>query len=270
MKRATYYLALAVLAFGATVAAADKITFKDPVGDDNGPGTYTYPTDIVYKKGSFDLTEFSVSKKADRVDFDVTVQATLADPWELWSGFSVQMVFIFIRTDNHQGARFTETVPGLNVRFAESDAWDKLVILSPLPAGRVEAEIQQKVAAAEQSSIIVPDRAKGADRTISATVDLARLGGGDPSKWSYQVVMQSTEGYPEGRDLFTRKVNEIAEQHRFGGGNDDDCDPHVLDILAGKATGAAEEVQLQHEMLKYECHPDGSSKKIALLKMVHK
>jgi hypothetical protein len=121
-----------------------------------------------------------------------------------------------------------------------------------------------------QSSIIVPDRAKGKGRTISAGVELARLGGGDPAKWGYQVVMQSNEGFPENRDLLTRKVNEIEEKHRFGGGNDDDCDPHAIDILAGMGAGAADEARLQHEMLKYACHPDGSTKKRAVLRMVRK
>lgn len=253
-----------------SAATAQKITFKDPVGDDNGPGTYTYPTDGVYKRGSFDLTEFSVTKKGDKVDFDVTVNTPLEDPWGMKTGFSVQMVFIFIQTDNRKGDGFTDTVPGLNVKFAPTDSWDKLVILSPQPPGRVKTEIEQKAPAAEQSSILVPSRVKGAGRTITASVDLAQLGGGDPSKWGYQVVMQSNEGFPDGKDMLTRKVNEYEGQHRFGGGTDSDCDPHAIDILAGKGTGDAGEVQAQHDMLKYECNPDGSAKQGAVLKMVRK
>ncbi len=274
MKRLTNILALGLLALVPAAAmgetSSETISFKDPVGDDHGPGGYTYPTDEVYTPGSFDLTDFKVTKKGDRVTFEVAVNAPLRDPWGLRSGFSLQMVFIFIQTDNRQGNGFVEAVPGLNVKFDQSDAWDKLVILSPQPAVRVEAEIEQKVDRDQQSSIIVPDRAKGTGHTISASVDLAQLGGGDPAKWGYQVVIQSNEGFPENRDLLTRRVNEVAVQHRFGGGNDDDCDPHVIDLLAGKATGAADEVKLQHEMLHYVCNPDGSSKKMAVLKMVRK
>jgi carbohydrate-binding DOMON domain-containing protein len=272
MDRTRNFLAIALVAFtlAPCVAAepAATVSFKDPTGDDDGPGGYTYPTDAAYTKGSFDLTEFAVATKGDRVTFDVTVNAPLADPWALRSGFSVQMVFIFIQTDKREGKGFTETVPGLNVEFDPSDAWDKLVILSPQPAVRVESEIEQKVDKAMWPSIIVPDRARGKGRTISAGVDLERLGGGDPAKWGYQVVMQSNEGYPEDLDLLTRKVNEFAEQHRFGGGDDGDCDPHVIDILAGKAAGAPDEIAAQHEILKYLCNPDGSAKKLAVLKMV--
>lgn len=274
MNRLANFLALGVLAFvsGPVVAGppVETISFKDPMGDDDGPGGFTYPTDEVYIPGSFDLTDFSVTKKGDRVTFDVAVKAPLKDSWGLGSGFSLQMVFIFIQTDTHQGKRFVETVPGLNANFDEADAWDKLVILSPQPAVRIEREIEQRVAREQQSSIIVPDRAKGSGHTISAGVDLAQLGGGDPAKWGYQVVIQSNEGYPEDLDLLTRKVEEVADQHRFGGGNAEDCDPHVIDLLAGKCTGAAEEVQAQHEMLKYACNPDGSTKMLAVLRMVRK
>jgi hypothetical protein len=178
-------------------------------------------------------------------------------------GFATQMIFIFI--DTGEGG-FTDTVPGLNVKFDESNAWDKLVILSPQPPGRVKDEISQKVAADRQGAILVPSRTKGAGRTISGTVELA----GDPSQWGYQVVVQSNEGFPADKDLLTRKVNEFEGQHRFGGGTDYDCDPHAIDILAGSGTGDASEVQAQHDMLKYECNPDGSTKTGAVLKMVHK
>ena len=56
-------------------------------------------------------------------------------------------------------------------------------------------------------------------------------GSGDPSTWKYQVFMQSNEGFPADDDLLTRRVNEFEGQHRFGGGTDYDCDPHVMDML---------------------------------------
>jgi len=101
-------------------------------------------------------------------------------------------------------------------------------------------------------------------------VALDDLGGGDPSKWGYQVVMQSNEAFPDRSDLLSRKVNEFEGQHRFGGGNDGDCDPHVIDILAGKGEGAPDEEQAQYEMLEYQCGADGSSVKRATLQMVRK
>jgi hypothetical protein len=54
-------------------------------------------------------------------------------------------------------------------------------------------------------------------------------------------------------------VNEYEGQHRFGGGNDGDCDPHTMDILGDD----------QKAQLAYECNPDGTSKKMATLHMVY-
>lgn len=246
----------------ASAATAQKVSFKDPTGDDNGPGNYTYPTDQVYKRGSFDLTGFDVESKGGKVTFDVTMNSPLEDPWGMKVGFATQMVFIFI--DTGEGGS-TDAPPGLNVKFDEANAWDKLVILSPQPPGRVKDEVSQK-AAGMQGNILIPTRVKGAGRTISGTVELA----GDPTQWGYQVVVQSNEGFPADNDLLTRKVNEFEGQHRFGGGTDTDCDPHAIDILAGSGTGAADEAAAQHAMLKYECNPDGSAKTGAVLKMVRK
>jgi carbohydrate-binding DOMON domain-containing protein len=252
----------------AGAARAEGVKFMDPTGDDKGPGTYTYPTDAVYTPGSFDLTEFEITG-GDSPDVKVTVNDKLADPWGMGVGFATQMVFIFIDKDGKAGSGHTEGVPGLNIQFAPESAWEKVIILSPQPQSRVLSEIKTK-AATLAADIVVPRRTSGAGKTISAKVKLEDLGGGDPSKWGYQVVMQSNEGFPDKGDLLTRNANEFEGQHRFGGGNDSDCDPELMDILAGKGEGKPEEAQLQYDMLKYECGADGSSVKKATLTMVRK
>ena len=82
--------------------------------------------------------------------------------------------------------------------------------------------------------------------------------------------MQSNEGFPSGNDLLTRKVNEYEGQQRFGGGNDGECDPHLIDLFAGKGAGTPTEIGLQQKMLAYECSEDGTAKKMATLTMVRK
>jgi hypothetical protein len=179
------------------------------------------------------------------------------------------MVFVFIDTDGKEGSGQTKAPPGLNVEFASKDAWDRLVILSPQASSRVKAEVSTK-AAAMRDQIVIPTRTKGVGKKISATVDLKDLGGGDITKWGYQVVMQSNEGFPDKMDLLTRKVNEYEGQHRFGGGTDTDCDPHAIDVLAGAGTGDKAEVEAQQNALKDTCNADGTEKAKATLPMVHK
>lgn len=265
-----FALSCALIAcFGGAMVAAQEVVFKDPTGDDNGPGTYTYPTDTVYKTGSFDLTELKVKADGSKVSFDVTVNSALEDPWRMGVGFAVQMVFIFIDTDGKEGSGFTKGLAGTNVEFAPADAWDRCVILSPQGQSRVKTEVDTK-AASMAKSILIPGRTKGAGRVISGSVDRKDFPEGDITKWGYQVIMQSNEGYPDSTDLLTRKVNEYEGQHRFGGGNDKDCDPHVMDCLAGDGVGDKGEIDAQHKMLAYECNDDGTSKKMAVLTMVHK
>jgi carbohydrate-binding DOMON domain-containing protein len=101
---------LGALVVGPAMAA--KLEFKDPVGDDNGPGTYLYPTDAVYSPGSFDITEVEITNKGKNMDFKVCVNSKLDDPWGMGVGFAVQMAFVFIDTDRAPGSGNTEGLPG--------------------------------------------------------------------------------------------------------------------------------------------------------------
>jgi carbohydrate-binding DOMON domain-containing protein len=260
-----------LVAFAVAVAPAwaAEMKFEDPMGDDNGPGTYTYPTDVVYTPGSFDIVEFVFDAGGKKADVEVTVAGALDDPWRMEVGFAVQMIFVFIDTDGKAGSGHTDGLPGTNIKFAEGHEWDAAIILSPQSSSRVKQEVRTK-AAAMADDIIVPNRVTGSGKTIKAGVKLEDIGEGDPATWGYQVVMQSNEGFPAKTDLLTRKVNEFEGQHRFGGGTDYDCDPHVMDILAGDATGDASEVEAQHEMLSYECDDEGNAVEMATLKMVRR
>jgi carbohydrate-binding DOMON domain-containing protein len=262
------FLALMATAVVAAAAVAQEVSFKDPVGDDNGPGAYTYPTDSVYRPGSFDLTSFKMKVSGGKATIEVGQNSNLEDKcWTMQFGFCVQEVFIFIKTDPNTG--HTEGLPGLNVQFAPEAGWNKVIILSPQPPSRVRQEVELKVAKALQPDVIVPNRVSGAGRIISTKLDLKDIGAGDVTKWGYQVLMQSNEGFPAPTDLLTRKVNEYEGQHRFGGGTDGDCDPHVMDVLAGNGVGDKSEIDAQHAMLAYECNADGTSKKMATLTMIY-
>lgn len=241
----------AVAAAGAGAACTDKNAFKlsDPAGDDDGPGGYTYPTDAVYKPGSFDLTDLEVVPSGDQVEFRVTVRSRIEDPWDsaAWggNGFSVQMAFIHVDTDHAKGSGVRDGLPGTNVRFAEDEAWDKVVIISPQGPTRVNSEIDQKCPQ-WKDRIIVPRITRAQGKTLIAVVDAKQLGGPPQAGWGYQVLMQSNEGFPAKTDLLTRKVNEFEGQHRFGGGTDYDNDPQVIDILVPPGGDAKAK---QHEIL---------------------
>jgi hypothetical protein len=245
------FLGLAVSFFGcATTSSATgsnegpaTLTFTDPSGDDNGPGPYKYPTDPVYKPGSFDITQVQIEPVDDTVEFRVTVASRIEDPWDsrAWggNGFSVQMAVIHLDIDHVAGSGVAEGLPGFNVRFKPDEAWDKAVIISPQGPARVNSEIDSKCSQ-WKSRIIVPRLTRASGRTLTAVVDAAQLGAPVSKSWGVQVLMQSNEGFPDKGDLLTRKVNEFEGQHRFGGGSDYNNDPHVIDMLANPSEAQKE------------------------------
>jgi carbohydrate-binding DOMON domain-containing protein len=149
-------------------ATAQKVSFKDPANDDNGPGTYTYPTDTVYKRGSFDITGFDVDGEGRQGRLRRHHQHALEDPWRMGVGFSVQMVFIFI--DNQGGRLHRGPARAQRAVRRRPTPGTSVVILSPQGPGRVKTEVEEKVAADLRSALVVPTRTKGAGRTLSATV----------------------------------------------------------------------------------------------------
>ena len=265
--------AASAAAGGPTCTGNGAFTFSDPTGDDNGPGNYTYPTDAVYKPGSFDITEFQVVPAGDTVEFRVSVSSRIEDPWDspAWggNGFSVQMAFIHIDTDHVKGSGVRDGLPGTNVRFKEEEAWDRVVIVSPQPATRVNSEVEIKCPQ-WKDKIIVPRLTRASGKTLIAVVDTASLGGQPGPGWGYQVLMQSNEGFPAKTDLLTRKVNEFEGQHRFGGGSDYDNDPHVIDILVPPG---GDPIQKQHEILskynKAAASMDVKPEDLAVVPMVY-
>ncbi len=271
-QKVTIFLFLASLLISATSSAA-SITLKDPKGDDDGPGTYTYPTDAVYTAGSFDMTQVRIRQKGKNVEFKVSIVAPIEDPWnsKSWNGhgFSIQFIQIYLDLDHKAGQGVTKALPGINVMFPEESAWDKVVLISPQPTSRVQSEIDIK-AADVKDRIIIPKVTRAQGNTFLAVVPAEALGGGLPDEFGIQVLMQSNEGFPAPTDLLTRKVNEYNGQHRFGGGNDYDCDPHVMDILVPPAKGGKDEIEKQHEILKkYTCSENESEWVLAVVPMVY-
>ncbi len=242
----------------ASPVLAGGIVLHDPAGDDNGPGSYVYPSAPEYKPGSFDLTKVEIKDKGDKLQIKLHLKAKIEDPWHSrdWpvrgNGFSLQMAFVFIDKDHKAGSGHKEGIPGLNVKFASDAAWEKVVIISPQGKTRIKSEINTK-ARALKADIVLPVKVKVSGKKIIATVAKKDLGDPAPG-WGYQVIIQSNEGYPAKTDLLTRKVNESRGEHRFGGGRDDDCDPQVFDMLASPAKGEKAEIEAQHALLKkYSC-----------------
>lgn len=257
MNRILSVLAL-TLGFAPMAANAQlHLTFQDPKGDDRGPGKVVYPTAAEYAPGSFDLTDVEIQEKGDQVVFSVSLKARIEDPWasKTWTppgqGFSVQFVQIYVDTDHKEGSGHKEALPCMNVTFQEASRWEKVILIGPQAVTRTRTEVKAKAGAAK-GDVIVPGSVKVSGKKLVVSVPKADLG--TPTKaWGWQILVQSNEGYPRGECLLTRDVNEVEGEHRFGGGDDWDCDPHVIDLLVPPAKGQDGEKEGQYKALVHTC-----------------
>ena len=256
----------------ASAASAGSVTFSDPKGDDVGPGSYVYPTKADYKKGSFDLVGLEIKDKGTDLEIEITVNATIEDPWgsDKWptpgNGFSVQMFQLYFDTDGKAGSGEAATLPGMNATFADDSRWEKMIIVSPQANKEITSRLDQK-AKAMKANVVLPTKVSAKGKKITALVKKADLGAGfDPAKAGVQILVSSNEGYDKEpqNGVLARTVNEFEGEHRFGGGDDGDSDPHFIDVLAGSGKGTDDEIAAQKAMLAY----DAKSKKRAVLKMV--
>ncbi len=247
-KQVGLFLFLALLVISLPVLAQKEISFKDPAGDDNGSGSFIYPTDPVYKPGSFDITGFTVNDKGSTVELTVNVGAGLENPWNMASGFSVQQAFVFIDMDGKAGSGHKLALPGLNAEFLPCCYWEKAVIMSPQPSSRVKTEVKMKAADMERD-IIVPVSVTPRGKSFTAIIKKEDLGADVSADWGWQVLLTSNEGFPEGNSILVRKLNEYEGQHRFGGGSDYDGDPNFLDMLVSPGKGGKDEADLQHKIM---------------------
>jgi carbohydrate-binding DOMON domain-containing protein len=272
MKKKAMLLVSALVLMLAATAQAGGLKLKDPEGDDKGHGKVTYPTDKVYQKGSFDLVEVEIEDKGADVEVTVEFAAKIEDPWnsKSWNGhgFSLQFVQLYIDKDHKAGSGHGKALAGMNVAFADDAGWEKVLLISPQPSNRLKSEVEAK-AKAEGKDVVLAQKVNVQGKKIKASFKKADIGGFD-AKWGFQALVQSNEGYPTKEDLLTRKVNEYEGEHRFGGGNDHDCDAHVIDMLAGAAEGGGGEAQAQFKALSgFTCDAGGKGD-LAKIGMIYK
>src|SRR5207248_853199 len=96
----------------------------DPDGDDNGPGTYAYPTSDNFHAGAFDIERFQVIDAGDRV----FLRAQLRDLTPTFgSPLGAQLLDVFIR--NPQAGAFSTAAPfpSRNFAVAADSAWSSRI-----------------------------------------------------------------------------------------------------------------------------------------------
>ena len=212
----------------------------DPTGDDDGPGTYVYPTNPVYLPGIFDLTGEDVYQDGDNVVFVSGIRGEITNPWG-GDQISHQRINVYLGDGSGDPAA---ALPGTNLDTASG--WQRVVVAD----GRYDSK---GVFAADGSKVgdvrlvAVPET-----RQIAAIVPKGALGGLDPATASYGVAMfgnaEPSEGIGFIRPVYDKAYWEAGDpwwikEYRFGGGagqwedsadhDTDTRDPNALDIVVG-------------------------------------
>jgi glucoamylase len=165
----------------------------DPAGDDNGPGTYQYPTAADFHPGAFDLTRFQVISDGTTV----YLQATLAnlDP-TFGSALGAQLLDVYAHVP---GASPTSTAAAFatrNYTIAAAGAWSQLV-----EAQGFASPAWQDPAGNSLGTAFVS--ASQASRTITIGLPQSAFGTPGPG-WSFAVVLTGQDGFsPDQARTFT-------------------------------------------------------------------
>jgi glucoamylase len=98
------------------------LTATDPSGDDNGPGTYAYPTDSSFSPGAFDLLGLQVSQTTS----DVYIQAKIRNLASTFgSNFGAQLLDVYVRDPAAASHSTAAAFAQRNYTIAPADAWSE-------------------------------------------------------------------------------------------------------------------------------------------------
>jgi alpha-amylase/alpha-mannosidase (GH57 family) len=205
------------------------LVVDDPDGDDNGPGTYIYPTDAVFEDGVFDIKRFGAGLDQKNLVIKFELNGSIENVWGSGIGLSVQTFDVYIDTDPGAGTGARTLLEGRNAALEESNGWEYAVwaegwnqkVLRP---DESEAPVEMS---GENVKVIVDP----AQQAVTLRVPLALFGEGvDPAAWGYAAAVLSQEGFPAPGVRRVREVQPMTEQWRIGGGPDDTNHTRIMDL----------------------------------------
>jgi hypothetical protein len=98
----------------------------DPIGDDNGPGNYAYPTSSNFQPGAFDITEFRVILSPDKSTVTFKLQTRDLTP-TFGSPLGAQLVDVYVHDPSATTTSTAAAYASRNYTIAASSAWSRLL-----------------------------------------------------------------------------------------------------------------------------------------------
>ena len=153
------------------------LDISDPVGDDHGPGTYTYPSDAVFTPGSYDIEKFSVGTEYDQLVLAFDMVAPIQNPWGSPRNLSIQTFDVYIDTDPGTDNGERSLIDGRNASVAEGSGWEFGITVEGWEPAIYRAGAEGTVEETRPSFDVAVFGDQG---RVVVRIPLALLGEGDP------------------------------------------------------------------------------------------
>jgi len=172
-------------AVGDVVGGTTVLDVTDPTGDDNGPGTYQYPTNSAFTPGSFDLTRFQVIT-ANGLVYLRTTLASLTPTFGNTMG--AQLLDVYVHNPAATSTSTAAAYPARNYTIAPADAWSQRLEVQGF-AGPVWLD-------ANGTSAGTPIAVVASTVTNTITIALPESEFGTPgSGWTFTLALAGQDGY---------------------------------------------------------------------------
>jgi glucoamylase len=187
---------------GAVTGGTTVLDVTDPAGDDNGPGTYQYPTSSDFHAGAFDLTDFKVISDGTTA----YLQATLAnlDP-TFGADFGAQLLDVYVRNPAATQTSTLAAYPSRNYAIAPAGAWSQRVEVQ----GFKEPAWVDANGSPVGTAFMATDRT---NRTVTIALPEAQFGTPGPG-WAFSVVLTGQDGFDPGQ---ARNFTPTPQPFAFG------------------------------------------------------
>jgi len=197
--------------------------FDDPVDDDTGPGSYTYPTTYGDDSAVFDITEASIHSTADTLQFRVALNDDLAvdDDGKI---VDQHLQFYLRNPEAESGA--TDGRTGTNVTFEESYQFR---LIANNSGAWVEDHEGNEVATGSMVANPVADE-------IVVEMPKGVLNAGIRSHYIAPLLL----GYDGDADGSVMAVQAEASETAFGGAETPGMAPRVIDMVVGQGDDQSE------------------------------
>ncbi len=172
----------------------------DQSGDDNGPGTYQYPTSSNFVAGSFDLTRFQVLSDGTFAYLRATLR-TLVPTFGVIDG--AQLLDVYVHVPDATSTSTAAAFASRNYTISPSAAWSQRVEVQ----GFAAPVWMNAGGAAVGKPFVLPN---GSDRTITIALPEAQFGT-PASGWGFSVVLTGQDGFsPDQARAFTATPGDFS------------------------------------------------------------